>query len=95
MYIAARKVPQLEEAAAQLNALGKASGGSCVHLQADLKDKAGCDALAKLIKERETKLDVLINNSGASWVSAVARFMSSGGRARRCKLAGSRAQPSA
>lgn len=73
VYIAARKLPQLEAASAQLNQLGKSSGGSCVHIQADLKDKAGCDALAKIIKDKETKLDVLINNSGASWVSLAGR----------------------
>lgn len=34
-----------------------------------MKDKAGCDALAAQMKEKETKLDVLVNNSGATWVS--------------------------
>ncbi|KAL7410401.1 putative NADPH-dependent beta-ketoacyl reductase [Mrakia frigida] len=69
VYIAARKLPQLQEAAAELNALGKASGGSCFFFVADLKDKAGCDALAAQMKEKETKLDVLVNNSGATWGS--------------------------
>ncbi len=29
--------------------------------------KAGCDALANQIKERESKIHILVNNSGASW----------------------------
>jgi hypothetical protein len=81
VYIAARKLPQLQEAATRLSALGSSSGGSCTYLVADLKDKAGCEALAAQMKERESKLHVLVNNSGATWVrlskrGRAARFLS-------------------
>ena len=32
-----------------------------------IQTKAGCDALANQIKERESKVHILVNNSGASW----------------------------
>lgn len=38
-----------------------------VALQADIATKAGCDSLANQIKERETEVDVLINNAGITW----------------------------
>lgn len=31
------------------------------------KSKAGCDTLANAIKEKETKIHILVNNSGATW----------------------------
>ena len=32
-----------------------------------LQSKAGCDALVSEYKKRESKLHILVNNSGASW----------------------------
>lgn len=55
VYIAARKKAALDSVAQQLNALRP---GSCVAIVSDLKDKAGCDALAKEISSKESKLDV-------------------------------------
>lgn len=31
------------------------------------KSKAGCDHLANAIKQREKKIHILVNNSGATW----------------------------
>ncbi|TYZ58571.1 hypothetical protein PybrP1_009951, partial [[Pythium] brassicae (nom. inval.)] len=50
--------------AAELNAKGP---GSCVAVQADLSTEAGCKALAAEIAKHETRVDVLINNSGVAW----------------------------
>ncbi|KAI0372429.1 NAD-P-binding protein [Pilatotrama ljubarskyi] len=64
VYIASRKEKQLQEMA---EALTKKGPGSCHYIVADVSSKAGCDALANAIKERESKVHILVNNSGASW----------------------------
>ncbi|KAH9834838.1 rhamnolipids biosynthesis 3-oxoacyl-reductase [Rhodofomes roseus] len=64
VYIAARKEKQLKDVCDTLNAKGP---GSCHYFIADLSTKAGCDKLAASIKERESKVDILVNNSGISW----------------------------
>lgn len=67
MYIASRKMSNLDKAAAALNAY---RSGCCVPITADLTNKAGCDALAAKMTELEPNgLDVLVNNSGVSWGS--------------------------
>ncbi|KAG7401770.1 hypothetical protein PHYBOEH_011059 [Phytophthora boehmeriae] len=64
VYIASRSLGACEETAAELNAKGP---GQCIALQANLLSEAGCKALAQEIAKRESKVDVLINNSGVSW----------------------------
>ncbi|KAI0634163.1 NAD-P-binding protein [Trametes polyzona] len=64
VYIASRKEKQLKEVAEALTQKGP---GSCHYIVADISSKAGCDALANAIKERESKVHILVNNSGASW----------------------------
>ncbi|KAH8102156.1 rhamnolipids biosynthesis 3-oxoacyl-reductase [Cristinia sonorae] len=64
VYIASRKEKQLKEVADALNKLGP---GSCHYVVADVSSKAGCDALANAIKEKESKIHILVNNSGATW----------------------------
>ncbi|OSD00444.1 NAD-P-binding protein [Trametes coccinea BRFM310] len=64
VYIASRKEKQLKEMA---EALTKKGPGSCHYIVADISSKAGCDALADAIKARESKIHILVNNSGASW----------------------------
>lgn len=67
VYIASRKMSNLDKAAAALNAY---RAGCCVPITADLTNKAGCDALAAKLTELEPNgLDVLVNNSGVSWGS--------------------------
>ncbi|KAJ7611776.1 hypothetical protein FB45DRAFT_1009600 [Roridomyces roridus] len=66
VYIAARKEAQLKEAVADLKKL--ATGGAGVHyIVANVGSKAGCDALVAEFKKRESKLNVLVNNSGITW----------------------------
>ncbi|KAJ7700761.1 hypothetical protein B0H17DRAFT_1046509 [Mycena rosella] len=64
VYIAARKESQLKEAVQDLNELG---GEKAHYLVANVGSKAGCDALIAEFKKRESKLHVLVNNSGISW----------------------------
>jgi NAD(P)-dependent dehydrogenase (short-subunit alcohol dehydrogenase family) len=79
VYIASRKLSDLERVAAQLTAAGKANGGQCLPLQADVATKAGCDALADQVKQRESRLDVLVNNSGLSWGAPMTDFPEASG----------------
>ncbi|CAE6466336.1 unnamed protein product [Rhizoctonia solani] len=64
VYIASRKEKQLQEAQKALNEKGP---GHCEYIVADLGSKAGCDALCDAFKKRESKLHILVNNSGATW----------------------------
>lgn len=43
--------------------------GVCVPLAANLTTAQGCKDLAAEIAKRESKVDVLVNNSGVSWGS--------------------------
>ena len=64
VLIASRKESELKKTAERLNKLGP---GSCDYVVADLKDKAGCDHLAKEVAKKTDRLNLLLNNSGASW----------------------------
>ncbi|KAG8830311.1 hypothetical protein FRC18_008292 [Serendipita sp. 400] len=67
VYIASRKEKQLKEVS---EALTKQGPGSCSYIVADLGSKAGCDALSSAFKAKESKLHILVNNSGATWGAA-------------------------
>ncbi|KAH8114189.1 rhamnolipids biosynthesis 3-oxoacyl-reductase [Phellopilus nigrolimitatus] len=64
VYIAARKEGQLKAVADELNTAGP---GKCFYIVANLGSKSGCDALVSEIKKRESKLHILVNNSGVTW----------------------------
>ncbi|KII89437.1 hypothetical protein PLICRDRAFT_175614 [Plicaturopsis crispa FD-325 SS-3] len=64
VYIAARKESILKETAQELTAKGP---GSAEYIVANLNTKAGCDALVAEFKKRESKLHILVNNSGVTW----------------------------
>jgi NAD(P)-dependent dehydrogenase (short-subunit alcohol dehydrogenase family) len=64
VYIASRDEEALALAADEI-----APDGRCVALAADLATEAGCRALAHEIAKRERRLDILVNNSGASWIA--------------------------
>jgi NAD(P)-dependent dehydrogenase (short-subunit alcohol dehydrogenase family) len=65
-YITGREASRTKEVAERLSATG-----TCVGLAADLGDPDGPRQLAELIRDAETKLDLLINNAGASEDSAI------------------------
>lgn len=69
VYVASRKVEACEAAVEQL-----APFGECVALPCDLRDVAGCKALASAIREREEKLHILVNNAGLTWSLPLAEF---------------------
>jgi NAD(P)-dependent dehydrogenase (short-subunit alcohol dehydrogenase family) len=73
VYIASRKLKQLEESARELNAIAS-EGGICKILVADLTSKQKCQELAGLLAAQEKKLHVLVNNAGMSWASPLEDF---------------------
>jgi NAD(P)-dependent dehydrogenase (short-subunit alcohol dehydrogenase family) len=66
VYIASRDENALARAADEI-----APDGRCTALVADLATEVGCRALADEIAKREGKLDILVNNSGASWFAPI------------------------
>lgn len=73
VYISARKVEELNASAKALSAFGE-----CIPVAADLGSQAGTEAFAKAIQEREAKIDILINNAGASWGAPLETFPENG-----------------
>ncbi|KAF8268336.1 rhamnolipids biosynthesis 3-oxoacyl-reductase [Lactarius quietus] len=71
VYIASRKESQLKEVSDRLN---KIRPGSCEYIVADLISKAGCDTLVEAIKAKESKIHILVNNSGMSWGAPYENF---------------------
>lgn len=68
--------------------------GSAVPLEADLTTAKGCQALGDEIKQRESTVDVLINNSGVSWGSEMESTDEKKGWDRVCECrARHRSQP--
>ena len=75
VYISSRKAEVCDATAERLAAT---HGGTCVSIPADL---AGADRAARLAQElagREERLDVLVNNAGASWGAPMGEFPESG-----------------
>ncbi|KAF1322215.1 Glycoside hydrolase, partial [Globisporangium splendens] len=64
VYIASRNLTNLTNTAAELNTKGP---GKCIFIQADLSTEAACKALAIEIAKHESRVDVLVNNSGNGW----------------------------
>ncbi|KAG8710685.1 hypothetical protein FRC09_020977 [Ceratobasidium sp. 395] len=71
VYIASRKEKQLQQVRELLNRRGP---GRCEYIVADLGSKAGCDALCDSFKQRESKLHILMNNSGVTWAAPMDQF---------------------
>jgi len=64
VYIAARKEKQLQEAVADIKKVAK---GNVDYIVANVGSKSGCDNLIREFCKRESKLHVLVNNSGVTW----------------------------
>jgi NAD(P)-dependent dehydrogenase (short-subunit alcohol dehydrogenase family) len=67
VYIASRDAAACTTACAELNALPGVNPGSAIPLPADLSSLSDCQRLAAELTSRESKLHVLVNNSGATW----------------------------
>jgi 2-deoxy-D-gluconate 3-dehydrogenase len=75
VYISSRKAEVLEATAERL---AEEYGGECAAIPADLSSVAGAEGLAGALAEREDRLDILINNAGATWGAPLDEFPESG-----------------
>lgn len=72
VYIAARKAKQLQEAVNEINQV--ATGPKASYIVANVGSKAGCLALIAELRKKESKLHVLVNNSGITWGGSYTDF---------------------
>lgn len=75
VYISSRKVDVCEDTAKRLSEI---SSGECIALPADLSGVEGATSVADSLAERESKLDILINNAGVSWGASLDVFPEKG-----------------
>lgn len=75
VYIASRSAEACTAFAERMNELGK---GSCIALPADLSAMENIENLAKELSERESSLDILVNNSGVSWGAPLGEYPEKG-----------------
>ncbi len=73
VYISSRSSEDCNAFAEKMNEIGE-----CVALPTDLLVMENIENLAKAIGERESKLDILVNNSGASWGAPLGEFPEKG-----------------
>ena len=73
VVIASRKASNLDAAVAELRAHGE-----CEAIVADLSTPEGAGALAQAVRTRVDALDILVNNSGATWGEPLEEFPASG-----------------
>lgn len=69
VYICARKADACDATAARLSEMGE-----CISLPADLSTEEGITALVQQISSAEDRLDILINNAGATWGAPLDEF---------------------
>lgn len=67
VIVTSRKADAVQETVEEFSVLGECSGTT-----SNLSTEAGCEALADWVGERHAKLDVLVNNAGATWGSPLA-----------------------
>lgn len=72
-YITARKEEELRATETELS-----QHGECIALVSNLGDVEGVRGLAAQLAERESKIDILINNAGASWGASLDEFPEAG-----------------
>jgi len=73
VYISSRKAEVCDRVAEELSEFG-----TCISLPFDLGGMAGIEGLANAIKERESRLDVLVNNAGATWGAPIDEYPEDG-----------------
>ena len=74
VYISSRKAEVCDETA---NRLQEQYGGECISLPADLSNLNGIESLVNSLPDGE-KLDVLVNNAGASWGEPIDEYSEKG-----------------
>ena len=75
VYISSRKAEVCDSTATRLS---KEFGGECISIPSDLSRLDGVKSLANTISSEESKLDILINNAGASWGAPIDEYPESG-----------------
>jgi NAD(P)-dependent dehydrogenase (short-subunit alcohol dehydrogenase family) len=73
VLISSRKAQDVEAAAAEL-----AAAGECKAIPGDVSTPAGAQDLADAIRAETDRLDVLVNNAGATWGAPLEEFPASG-----------------
>lgn len=72
VYVASRSEEACAETERELSKVG-----TCTAIVANLSTQEGCAALADQIRERESKLEILVNNAGANWGAPYDEFPAS------------------
>ena len=75
VYISSRKAEVCDSTATRLS---KEFGGECISIPSDLSTLDGVESLDNTISSEESKLDILINNAGASWGAPIDEYPESG-----------------
>lgn len=75
VYITSRKAAACDATAARL---ADTYGGECISIPSNLAELAGIDSLTAQLREREEKLNILVNNAGVSWGALLDDFPESG-----------------
>ena len=73
VYVSSRKAEVCDRVAEELS-----EHGTCISLPFDLSNMAGITGLAAAVAARETRLDVLVNNAGATWGAPIDEFPEDG-----------------
>jgi len=73
VYISSRKAEVCNALAEELSKYG-----TCIALPSDLSTMEGITGLAAELTKRETKLDVLVNNAGATWGAPIDEYPEDG-----------------
>ena len=68
-YITARKEAELNDTAQALSEFGE-----CIAITSDLSTLEGVKALVSTLSEKESQLDILFNNAGATWGESLDTF---------------------
>ena len=73
VYITARKEDRLRAMAEELSEFGE-----CIAIPGDLSKVEGIEAFCAAVSERESQIDILINNAGANWAASIDDFPEAG-----------------
>ncbi|CAO3607911.1 unnamed protein product [Cunninghamella echinulata] len=71
VYISSRSAKVIEKTAGELTAMGP---GKCFAIAADLQKTEDIKTLVSELSKKEKHLDVLINNSGATWGAPIDKY---------------------
>jgi len=71
VYIVSRNLKKCQNIANDLNKLGK---GKCHAIGANLVNQEECNKVVEEISKRESKIDILVNNSGNNWAEPLATY---------------------